>query len=328
MALDTYPIDPTGTSIHNLVLGEPHILPVGKMRVIAPKFGAFHAVTLQVLNADTNQALPPEQYYAVWRYKTPTAKFKKDICGLVVIKAPDSVKNVRITYQVLGGSFSVQEKEVAEMIQRRVAANRPDGWGELLPPPPALQNKDFMDDEFGFATLENVLDDVARSIVNGCIAAQDEVLDYVEEKAESYPIGNSPDILAAMTAHTNAADPHPYYLRKTELADAAASIYAAVRRPQCLSPAPQAVGVSRTPLLTGSAYRALYGLPQKALHLQVATDAGFTALVMSVSKAAVGVSHQLPNALATKTRYYWRVRYQNIEDQWSPWSLTSTFTTA
>lgn len=327
MALNQYPLDPSGVSVNNLVRGETVTVPTTGLRVLCLRFGAFFAASLKIKDVASNTLLRPDQFHAAYRYKVPTSIFKKDVCGLIVIDDPGVGDTLQIDYQVVGGIYSGTEDSIVAMLKRRAPQNRPAMWRSLLGRLPSVTLKDFTDDKYGFARLENALNDVARLMVNGNAETQDALYNYTDTRTAPYTNNASPDFAAELAAHIAKADPHPYYLRKNELATTLPKVFAAVRRPKNFLPGDRATGVALKPALEGSAYRALYGVPQGKMQVQVATDGLFAKLVLDQTTTGVSVKYTLPVALTTKTKYFWRVRYQNTEAQWSEWSYTTSFTT-
>jgi hypothetical protein len=100
--------------------------------------------------------------------------------------------------------------------------------------------------------------------------------------------------------------------------------------PTNVSPTNQATGILETPTLTGSAYYSLYGKTQKSSQWQISTSSGFgTTVYDSNEVVAVGVTHVVPAGnLQVSTKYYWRVRYRDIDNTYSEYSTPTEFDTA
>jgi hypothetical protein len=325
--LNVYPLDPTGTNVNNLVRGESAVVKTIGPRFVAPRYGAFFAESLKIKDVNSNTLLRPDQFYATWRYKVPTSLFKKDVCGLIVITDAGISNNLLIDYQVVGDVYSASEEAIVDLISRRLTGVRSAGWHPILAKPPALLLKDFTDDEYGFARVENALNDVATTMVDSNPLAQDAVYGYVDVKAAPYLNAASPAFATELANHKIKGDPHPYYLRKTELAAIIPKVFAPVRRPKHLLPVDRAVAVALKPTLEANTYRALYGIPQAKMQVQIATDSAFTKFVLDQTTTTPVTKYTVSINLITKTKYFWRVRYQNTEAQWSEWSYTTSFTT-
>ena len=99
--------------------------------------------------------------------------------------------------------------------------------------------------------------------------------------------------------------------------------------PVLLSPGNGAAGITTSsPVLTASAYKSLYGVAQSAAQWQVATDDDFAQIVWQTTKTAAPFhSVTVGSGLTTNTTYRWRVRYQDADGVWSPWSALSRFAT-
>lgn len=327
MALNIYPLDPTGKNVNNLVRGEPVVVATTGIRVAALKFGSFYAKSLAIRDVATNTLLRPDQFYATWRYSVPTSQFKQDVCGLIVILDPGVGNNLLVDYQVVGGVYSESEAATANLLGRRAGTTRSTAWRPLLSRPSALTTKDFTDDEFGFARLENVLDKVARTMINGSPETQDAIYAYVDNRSAPYLSEASPAFANELKTHVEKTNPHPSYLLKSELADVMPKVFSAVRRPKNFLPLDRSTSVALKPNLEAGDYLALYGVPQAKMQVQVASDSAFTKLALDQTINSAAKKYAVPINLVTKTKYFWRVRYQNTEAQWSEWSFTTSFTT-
>lgn len=105
-----------------------------------------------------------------------------------------------------------------------------------------------------------------------------------------------------------------------------ASDIAVIVQPATTSPIDGAAGVLLAPTIQFSPYYSLYGKPQQALQVQIATDDLFTAPIVDETLGAV--SEYTTSNLDTTTQYYSRGRYQNDDGVWSEWSPVVSFTTA
>ena len=95
------------------------------------------------------------------------------------------------------------------------------------------------------------------------------------------------------------------------------------------SPADEATAIQETPTLSGSSYESLVDAKQYAMQVQVATSTDFSAdMVHDSGVQSAGTSYSMPKGeLSTDTTYYWRIRYQDVEEAWSDWSSPTSFTT-
>ena len=97
--------------------------------------------------------------------------------------------------------------------------------------------------------------------------------------------------------------------------------------PYNVSPAQGATDTLVDPTLIGSTYVNLDGFAIAASQWQVATDSGFSNLVVD-SGDVVGQSIEYQTSvLAATTLHYWRVRYKDTQGSYSEWSNGTSFTT-
>ena len=97
--------------------------------------------------------------------------------------------------------------------------------------------------------------------------------------------------------------------------------------PYNVSPAQGATDTLVDPTLIGSTYVNLNGFAIAATQWQVATDSGFSNLVVD-SGDVVGQSIEYQTSvLAATTLHYWRVRYKDTQGSYSEWSNGTSFTT-
>jgi len=98
-------------------------------------------------------------------------------------------------------------------------------------------------------------------------------------------------------------------------------------------PADGATGLTVTPTLQGAPYYPLYGVPQQQRQFQVIEqDGSFAAPLYEGVETPLDTTpltdHAIATPLTTDKVYQWRYRDQNVEGEWAPWSLPTTFTTA
>lgn len=97
--------------------------------------------------------------------------------------------------------------------------------------------------------------------------------------------------------------------------------------PVALSPAAGAYSSVLTPVLYASEYAHPLGTPQKAAQFEI-RDYTYGTLVWDSGPRAPSTQIQVPvGPLQLGQNYTWRVRYQDANDQWSPWSESAWFTT-
>lgn len=324
-----FPLDTTGTSPVNKVMGEQHLLPERHLRAFCLKAGAFYAQSLVVVDVATGLPLTDSQCYATERLDMPTVRTAKNVCLVVVITDPTVSSQVQADYQAVGGIYAIDGQSVVDQVHAMQDVERPQNW---LPVLRRSQNWPAIDLEYNTIarqTFENLMSQLMR--LNGVITQGDEVgheaiRQYVKDEVER--LGGNAQITMQnlMEAHLLNPDAHEQYLLASEVNDSIAF----VRKPKGVVPIDGATNVAfGNVTFTGSDYRALYSLAQNGFQLQIATSADFSAgsIVLDRTLGAVQ-STAVSNTLLQGTRYYWRIRYRNSENIWSLWSDSKTFMTS
>lgn len=99
------PLDLTGESVNNLIEGEEHSPAAGTTRMIIPRFGAFFAESMVLVNALDQTPLDPASYKFADVWKVATEQSSKTVVTVVILYAT-APASVALTYQAFGGPQS------------------------------------------------------------------------------------------------------------------------------------------------------------------------------------------------------------------------------
>ncbi len=178
-----YPLDLTGNSPNNLVLGEPHTLSPGVNRAVVPNYGAFFSESLVVREKGTGRVLVPrEEFKAVQLYQEATSQTGLEVTAALVITSEEVGDEIEIDYQAIGGEFSYSVTGLREILDDLDLDSRPVRWGDMLgkpgqfPPAPHLHDAG---DLYGFEYLVESIDRLRHAIMMGQEAALDELRQYI-----------------------------------------------------------------------------------------------------------------------------------------------------
>lgn len=188
-----FPLDETGVNPNNLVQGEPHTLVSRKVRSISPTYGAFFTGSLVVTDDVTQtQLVKNVQYFAVELYELPTAKTGKEVCAIIIITDQAVSNSVSISYQALGGDFSVSTIALQQMIDKLELDERPVYWPSIIGKPsefPPSAHLHDVGDVYGFEYMVHALERIKDAIVMGDQLSHDVIYRYVDDRVEE-AIGN------------------------------------------------------------------------------------------------------------------------------------------
>jgi hypothetical protein len=189
-----YPLDPTGVSSDNLVVGEEHTLPNRTVRALAPLYGGFFTESVVVRDRSNNQVLQKNvQYRAAELLEFPTGRWGKEICTIILITDESVSNEVEIDYQVLGGEYSTNVDAIVSMLNEAML-ERPVSWPNILGQPdefnPAAHFHD-VGDIYGFEYVVNALERLRSAVLIGDSASHDEILRYVDRQDEDIRDGTA-----------------------------------------------------------------------------------------------------------------------------------------
>lgn len=207
-----YPLDLTGKSPNNLVLGEIHDLPAGVNRAIATNYGPFYTQKLVVRELPSGKVLTPNvQYKAVQLYEEATMRSGLEVCAILVITDTAVANKVELDYQVVGGEFSSSVAAIQQLIESLDLDSRPVTWAEVLGKPSAFPPSEHLHDVgdlYGFEYVVAALEAIRQAILQGDEATHDELRRYAD-KLSSDQDAKLAQLKAAVDAHiNNVNNPH------------------------------------------------------------------------------------------------------------------------
>lgn len=181
-----YPIDPTAVNPNNKIIDEEHDLGYGINRAVVPDFSAFYSESLVVWVEDQVEPLiPNEQYLAVQLHADATSALNREVCLAVVITDPTVMGKIRLTYQVVGGDFSVSVDALRQAIEDESLDDRTVSWGDLIAKPSAFAPAPHLHDIgdlYGFEYIVEALEALRMAILIGDEAVHEELRQYIRHE--------------------------------------------------------------------------------------------------------------------------------------------------
>lgn len=178
-----YPYDPTGLAETNLIVGEPHVIPLVKNRAFALHAGPFYANSVVVRTADTNVTLVRNTDYVIlYTYQEATRKVGQEICAVIHVTNTAYSGTLLVDYQVIGGEFSSNVSAIQQLLQSLEIDNRAIVFDDLidfpvtLPPAPHLHD---VGDLYGMEALVDAINDLKNSIGNNTETLYDQLASRV-----------------------------------------------------------------------------------------------------------------------------------------------------
>lgn len=215
----SYPLDLTGRSPDNLVLGETHGPCYPGNRVFVLSYGPFYAKSLVVRKKATGEILVPNvDYKAVHTFIEPTLRTGYLVCSIIQIEATAYGIELECDYQVLGGDYSLSTSALENLVDDLNNDDRAVRWGEIIgkpeayPPTPHLHD---IYDTFGWQYVVAALEAIRQALLMGSAGNNDDLYAYVDLK-HSQAMSAVNDVQTNLNAHINDFN-NPHHLTKAQI---------------------------------------------------------------------------------------------------------------
>lgn len=182
----SYPLDLTGRSPDNKVVGETHGPCYPGNRVFVLSYGPFYSKSLVIRNKSTGVALTPNvDYKAVHTFIEPTLKTGLLVCSIIQIEAPAYGIELSCDYQVLGGDYSLSTSALENLVDDLNNDDRAVRWGEIIgkpeayPPTPHLHD---IYDVFGWQYIVAAIEAIRQALLLGRNGNNDDLYAYIDLK--------------------------------------------------------------------------------------------------------------------------------------------------
>lgn len=217
--LITYPLDLTGQSSNNLVLGEPHDLTTLTNRAFVPNHGPFYTRNLVVRQAGSGIVLEPNLHYkAAQLFSEATLKTGLEVCSVIVIVDDTIGTQFEIDYQAVGGDYSASVYAIEQMIATLDLDERPITWGSILGKPtafPPASHLHDLGDLYGFEYMVAALEGIRQAILTGDAISHEEIYAYIDHQ-DNEIIASIQGFLSLLDAHTGDYN-NPHQVTKAQV---------------------------------------------------------------------------------------------------------------
>lgn len=171
----TYPFDPTGSEESNLILNEIHTVSppedVNRFYFIVPRLGPFFKDGLVVRHADSNRVLvESKDYVLAYEYREASRACATPIYGAIVIINNEISGVLQLTYQTIGGDFSIDSNELLTKLSNITLNPRVTTWEQVANPPyqfPVIDHNWHVDDMTRVGDVISALDRITAALVSG-----------------------------------------------------------------------------------------------------------------------------------------------------------------
>ena len=191
-----YEFDAYGTDPNNLIPDEAHTITPANGKNFAffiPKKAPFHRRSVEIHDAITGVRLNPgTDYYFGWRFdEIILGGAVQPVYGAIVLNDPDKYRQVKITYQTVGGPVVLDDQEIAQLLANTLRDPRRALWTDITDVPaelPPVPHRQSTGDLIGFDAQVEVLYKIADAIAEGNVKAMQALMEHVKDHHNPHKI--------------------------------------------------------------------------------------------------------------------------------------------
>lgn len=173
---NTYAFDPIGNLTANRIVDEQQILTGANHRnqyFLVPRYAPFFAESLSVTHVAADGTQTPlvlnVDYYEAFEFIGASKATEKPIYGGISFLNYSLTGSVKITYQTLGGSWTISEQEIIEILSDTLRNPRVTTWEMVANTPtifPPIDHEWNLIDMVGVSELRDKLTDIEQAIID------------------------------------------------------------------------------------------------------------------------------------------------------------------
>ncbi len=184
-----YPLDPTGSSPNNLIVGDIETVIPNENTAVKPIYGFYYAGSMIIKDNNTNQTLVRgEDYLCVELSGEFTGKYGQEICGMVLFLGTNGTTQISMSYQCLGGHGQFLPNNISELYQNITSSPQLLEWNNILNKP--LQytpnnHVNMLEDIYGFEPIVYALERIRGLLQIGNTQSYQNLMAWVQDKVNA-----------------------------------------------------------------------------------------------------------------------------------------------
>lgn len=162
----TLALDRTGQALTNLITDEEHTLANTTKRLVIPRYGSFFKDSL-VVKDSAGTTIDPSKYEVDTLYQDASL-YGLPIFNYILITDATISKNIKITYQALGGLYSTHNPNLLQWFNEHQRTGQTEDWANIEDKPKRYrpsEHKQHIKDLYGAEYLQKPLELIAKGIL-------------------------------------------------------------------------------------------------------------------------------------------------------------------
>ena len=177
-----YPVDKTGLNLNNKVIDEIHITSDSSKRCFVPHYGPFYVESIRIETVDGIELIPKDDFLILQPYQEASVEIGKDIACIIYVHNRAITKDIKVTYQVVGGEWSWSVYAIQDLLDSILIDDRAVKWMSILGKPlkfDPLPHPHDIGDTYGWEYLAIQIENLTRAIMYGDEESHDELRDLI-----------------------------------------------------------------------------------------------------------------------------------------------------
>lgn len=169
----TYPFDPTGKASSNKISNEPQVLSPANYRdfqFVVPNAAPFFGEGTKVVLYPSGQVLKEGQdFFFSHLFRDASLSIGKPIYGSISFYNKEMTGSLGLTYQTLGGTWTLDEQKILEILSNSLLNPRTTTWDEVADLPeqfPPINHDWSTDDLVGMSEVVTELQALRDTLLN------------------------------------------------------------------------------------------------------------------------------------------------------------------
>lgn len=166
-----YPFDPTGAAVTNRVIGENQTISppqLSDFHFIVPEAAPFFANTMEIVHLNTGRTLVMGvDWFPTHLFHDASLATARQVYGSVTFFDRTLAGAVRMSYQTLGGDWTLSASKILEILSNKLTNPRTTTWEQVADVPyqfPVVDHQWHLDDLVGASELVEVLGRIRDAI--------------------------------------------------------------------------------------------------------------------------------------------------------------------